>query len=56
MMFKFARFNTYLAVALGLLLVAGCASAEKKKKKEATSIELHVEVPQDGTSRNGPVP
>jgi preprotein translocase subunit SecD len=56
MMFKFQRFNIYLLAALCLLVASGCSSPEKKKKKEATEISLHLEVNQDGTTRNEPVP
>lgn len=45
MMIKLARFNIYLAVALILLLAAGCATDPKKKeKKQATVISLHMQV------------
>jgi preprotein translocase subunit SecD len=44
---------------MGALLLTGCQTAEKKKKEkkdeEAATIELHMEVSQDGTKDNGPV-
>ena len=55
-MIKFARFNTYLSCALGLLLFTGCRTMHKKDKKEMATIELHMEVNQDGAGDNGPVP
>jgi preprotein translocase subunit SecD len=57
MMIKFVRFNTYLCAVLGLLFVCGCESlsGSKKKEKEATIVELHLEVNPDGGSDNGPV-
>jgi preprotein translocase subunit SecD len=56
MMIKFARFNIYLLASLALLLACGCQTAEGKKKKEATHIELHLETNQDATDRNEGVP
>jgi hypothetical protein len=48
-------FNTYLVVALlGTLCAAGCKSLGKKK--EASTLRLHLEVTPDGTDKNGPVP
>ena len=53
-------FNSYFtALAMGLaLLLAGCASDSEKKKdkkdkpeKEATTLEMHLEVNPDGTDR-----
>jgi preprotein translocase subunit SecD len=56
MMFKFARFNIYLLLSMALLVACGCQSPEKKKKKEATNIALHLEANRDGTERNEGVP
>ena len=60
MMINFVRFNIYLLAALWLLSVSGCKSPESKKekeeKKQATLIEFHLEVNQDGTPLNEPVP
>ena len=57
MMKDFARFNIYLCFAVAMaLLVTGCHSSEKKKKKDMTMIELHLEVNPDGASDNKPVP
>jgi len=49
------RFNTYFLVAL---LAAGCGSACKSfgRKKEASTLRLHLEVISDGSDRNEPVP
>lgn len=55
MMIKFGRFNFYLLVASALLLAA-CKSdearKEKKESKEASYLELHLEVNRDGSSDN----
>jgi len=48
---RLARFNTYLAVTL--TLVVGCQFGSKKK--EATQMRLFIEANPDGTDRNGPV-
>jgi preprotein translocase subunit SecD len=60
MTISFARFNLYLAAALGLMLFAGCKSPEERKKaedkKELATLSLHLEVAEDGTDRNSPVP
>jgi preprotein translocase subunit SecD len=50
MMIKFKRFNTYLCLAAGLLLAAGCES--DSKTKNFTAIELHLEVNADGAGDN----
>jgi hypothetical protein len=48
-------FNTYLIVTLlGTLCAAGCKSLGKKK--EVSTLRLHLEVNPDGTDKNGPVP
>jgi preprotein translocase subunit SecD len=56
MMRSIGRFNIYLAAALAVVMVAGCKSAKSKEKKDRTIVELHLEVPQDGTDRNEAVP
>jgi hypothetical protein len=47
------RFNSYLLVVMLGLLCLGCKSM---KKKEATTLRLHLEVNADGSDRNRPVP
>jgi hypothetical protein len=49
----FLRFNNYLVLLL-VLLGAGCQTMGRKK--EASTLRLHVEVNPDGTDQNGPVP
>src|SRR6185369_12676076 len=34
----------------------GCRTAESKRKHELSTLRLHLEVNQDGTDRNEPVP
>ena len=49
------RFNIYLLVALlATLGAAGCQSFGKKK--EASTLRLHLEVNRDGSDQNAPVP
>ncbi len=56
MMFKSARFNIYLCLALVWLFACGCQTAEqkdaKKKKKESTLVELHMETNREQASDN----
>lgn len=47
------RFNSYLVIALLSICGAGCQSM---KKKEASTFRAHLEVAQDGTDKNAPVP
>lgn len=47
-------FNIYL-ISCVLVLCAGCETAAKRKKEQST-IALHLEVSSDGSSRSGPVP
>ena len=54
MMIKFVRFNIYLCVAISLLLATGCQT--QRKKKDLTTIELHLEVNRDGGEDNAVVP
>jgi hypothetical protein len=60
MMIKFARFNIYLLAVLWLLSASGCQSPQGKKeraeKKQVALIQFHLEVNQDGTPSNEPVP
>lgn len=55
-MTKYFRFNIYLLLLLAIACTSGCLSAEKKKKKEATNLSLHMEVNKDTTDRSEPVP
>ena len=57
MMIRNLRFNSYLAMALvlGLASTVGCSSTKPHKLKEA-SLRLHLEVNQDGSDRNEPIP
>jgi preprotein translocase subunit SecD len=50
---RLCRFNAYLVVALLSMCCAGCRSM---KKKEASTFRAHLEVTQDGTDKNAPVP
>jgi hypothetical protein len=50
---RLVRFNAYLALALFALCWAGCQAL---KKKEASTLRVHLEVNRDGTDKNGPVP
>lgn len=56
MMFKFARFNMYLCFALVWVFASGCQSPEqkdtKKKEKQTTLIELHMETNPESASDN----
>lgn len=45
-------FNTYLWVVVLAALMVGCASPEKKKKKEEASLRFHLETNLDGTDRS----
>ena len=44
------RFNTYLLLALAL--VCGCQSPETKRKKQFSTLRVHLEVNRDATDRN----
>jgi|SRR6266404_4656018 len=55
MRIRLDRFNIYLLLALLAIFCApGCKSLGKKK--EASTLRLHLEVAPDGTDKNGPVP
>jgi preprotein translocase subunit SecD len=56
MLIRQIPFNTYLVLALMTVLVAGCQTAETARKKELSTLRLHLEVNSDGTDRNSPVP
>jgi preprotein translocase subunit SecD len=56
------RFNTYLFLALCLVLVGGCQtdksnkSSKSKGRSDLSTLRLHLGVNSDGTDRNEPVP
>src|SRR5215212_5219186 len=55
MRIRLKPFNIYLVVALlAVLCLSACKSLGKKK--EASTLRLHLEVTPDGTDKNGPVP
>src|SRR5580693_3187520 len=57
MMIKFIRFNIYLVLLPGLLLLAeGCKTNKKKDKEPMGTLELHQEVGQDNGGDNEMVP
>ncbi len=43
MKIRWDRFNIYLLAALAVVLACGCQSPEKKKKKQISTIRVHVE-------------
>jgi preprotein translocase subunit SecD len=55
MMTRARAFNLYLVLAI--LLSAGCQTTEERnRKKEATTLRLHLSARADGTKRTGSVP
>src|SRR5688572_10677266 len=50
---RLCRFNAYLIIALLALAGTGC---QARKKKEASTLRVHLEVSRDGTDKNAPVP
>ncbi len=52
MMIRWKRFNIYLLLALGLAVVWGCQSPEGKRKKQFSTLRVHLEVAPEGTDRN----
>jgi hypothetical protein len=50
------RFNLFLCATLWLTLATGCNLEKQKRKHQASTLRVHLEVPSDGTARNGPVP
>src|SRR5687767_15246838 len=50
---RVCRFNSYLFVALLAVLSSACQSM---KKKDASTLRVHLEVTSDGTGKNRPVP
>lgn len=57
MLIRVLRFNTYLLLALVLVLSASCQSGKPAKggKNEEASLRLHLEVNPDGSDRSGTV-
>lgn len=60
MMIRVLRFNTYLLLALALVLGTGCKSGKKKDpnhytKKDEASLRLHLETNPDGSENNGAI-
>ena len=51
MLIRLARFNTYLLALLALTLACGCQTAEKKRKKQIATLELHLEARSSGSER-----
>ncbi len=56
MMIRPKRFNHYLIGALWLMMAAGCATEEAKKKQLPARLDIHVEVGRDATNFSEPVP
>lgn len=54
MVIRAARFNLNLLLALALVAFAGCHTT--KEDKERAVVRIHIEVNQDGTGQNAPVP
>src|SRR5690349_8448965 len=45
-------FNTYLPAAIAMLMVCGCLSPEYLRKKQVSTLRIHLEVNPDGTEHN----
>jgi preprotein translocase subunit SecD len=56
MMIRPKRFNLYFACALVLALAGGCANEESKRKHVLTTLDIHLEVPNDSSKLNEAVP
>ena len=52
MLIRWKCFNTYLLVALAMAGLCGCSSAEHKRKKEVSTLELHMQVRADPSERS----
>jgi len=52
MMIRMNRFNLYLLLAVALAFAGGCQTPERKRKRAASTLELHLETRPDGTERN----
>ncbi len=56
MVIRLTRFNLYLAAVLALVLASGCATEDAKHKQVPAKMDLHLEVPPDGSNLSEPVP
>lgn len=56
MMMGWNRFNIYLLPVLALGLVCGCQNPERQRKRQLSTLRVHLEAPRDGTKRSEPVP
>jgi len=56
MVIRLKRFNLYLIALLVLALAAGCATEERKRRHQPSKLDVHLEVPPDGTNLSEPVP
>jgi len=52
MLISWNRFNTYLLAACALACLCGCQSAAHKRKKQVTTLELHMESRADSSGQN----
>jgi preprotein translocase subunit SecD len=52
MMIGWNRFNIYLLAATAVAVFSGCQSPERKRKRQLTRFELHLESRRDRTERN----
>ena len=46
------RFNTYLCLAAAMAMVCGCQSLETKRKKQFSTLRVHLEANRDTADRN----
>jgi hypothetical protein len=53
---RWSRFNFYLGLLLAGALLGGCLGPESRKKRQPSTISVHLEVAPDGTNLNEPVP
>ena len=54
MKIRFFSFNIYLLL-MAILFSSGCSSPESKRKREMSTLRMHLEANDDGTGRIGPV-
>jgi preprotein translocase subunit SecD len=52
MLIRWNRFNIYLLAAVTLSFLCGCQSAAHKRKKQASTLELHMESRADASEQN----
>ena len=50
------RFKTYLRITMALALLCGCQSPETKRKKQFSTLHVHLEVNRETTERTELVP